>query len=562
MVLSFQGDAGEEAGVVDVYLDPTGSAAGPTGDPINLVPSADLSSPEGGLVQYEFDVSDIGVEVTSGDIYVVVGETTGFLGIASDVEPQSPEYYDRNWVNTAAGWSTIFDAVGGYYPDLVGDFGILAQFMGLPGRSYAVTSTGAVVPDELVTSGELTNYNVSGIVGDNTLENPEFISQLTEPYVPLTPSPSNSYRDDELLEYRVYEVASGESETLVATTTDTFATVTASPNYLEYCYNVKAFWDTGDPSDGGYGQLESRASNLACTVPYKSGDVDFDNDVDITDILAVVDFILEEDIPTDDQIRNVDVNMDEVINIADVVMMVDIIFGGTARRSDFDSNEIAYLDLGTDYENSQLKLDIEYDGPVRGLQFEISYDPKIVILGAPTLTTIQENVVLSYSLKEPGKLRVIAAAIEGGNIERLDETILNISMNFKGSERDICQVTMDEISLAGATGGLVNYVARTSQTEVNLIPGSFALHQNYPNPFNPRTEIRFDLPKEGNVELAIYNLMGQKIRNLTSGSMAPGYHSIVWNGTNDIGSQVASGMYFYSLSSEAFHSTKKMLYLK
>lgn len=95
-----------------------------------------------------------------------------------------------------------------------------------------------------------------------------------------------------------------------------------------------------------------------------------------------------------------------------------------------------------------------------------------------------------------------------------------------------------------------------------MIPASFALHQNYPNPFNPKTEIRFDLPEEGMVELAIYNLMGQKIRTLTSNHMIPGYHAIVWDGTNDIGSQVATGMYFYSLSSRTFHSTKKMLYLK
>jgi hypothetical protein len=254
--------------------------------------------------------------------------------------------------------------------------------------------------------------------------------------------------------------------------------------------------------------------------------------------------------------------MDEAINIADVVMIVDIIFGGTARQAGFDADEIAYVDLLTDYENSQLKLDIEYSGPVRGLQFELSYDPQMVILEAPSLMEIQENVILSYVVKEPGILKVIAADIDGGAIERSENTILNIPMEFRGQARDVSQVSMDEIALAGANGDLVKYIARTSHSEVNMIPASFALHQNYPNPFNPKTEIRFDLPEEGMVELAIYNLMGQKIRTLTSNHMTPGYHAIVWDGTNDIGSQVATGMYFYSLSSRTFHSTKKMLYLK
>ena len=73
-----------------------------------------------------------------------------------------------------------------------------------------------------------------------------------------------------------------------------------------------------------------------------------------------------------------------------------------------------------------------------------------------------------------------------------------------------------------------------------MIPQNFALHQNYPNPFNPKTEIRFDLPEEGYVELTIFNIMGQNIRSLKADYMKPGYHTLVWNGTNDIGSKVST----------------------
>jgi len=56
--------------------------------------------------------------------------------------------------------------------------------------------------------------------------------------------------------------------------------------------------------------------------------------------------------------------------------------------------------------------------------------------------------------------------------------------------------------------------------------------------------------------------MGQKIRSLSSEMMTPGYHAIIWDGTNDMGSQVSTGMYFYAIQSSEFQATKKMLFLK
>ena len=364
-------------------------------------------------------------------------------------------------------------------------------------------------------------------------------------------------REELLLEYRVYQVDTDGLETFVVATEDTFATVTASPNYLEYCYNVSAYWATDD-----YGELESRHSNVACTVPYTLGDADFDSEVTINDVVEVVDYILEEDVPTEDQFRNCDVNSDQEINIADVVMMVDIIFGGTGRVVGFDAGEIAYIDLKTDFEKSLLTFEIEYNSPVRGIEFELKFDPTLVNVMPPSMFNFQENVMMSYTEKEPGLLKVLAADLQGGHIEATDNSYMSIPVEFMGNERANSFVNLDGIKLAGADGSLINTVARTNSSEVKVIPGAFVLHQNFPNPFNPSTEIRFDLPEAGNVSLAIYNLMGQKIRTLSSDNMTPGYHAIIWDGTNDIRSQVATGMYFYSIQSNEFQATKKMLFLK
>ena len=94
------------------------------------------------------------------------------------------------------------------------------------------------------------------------------------------------------------------------------------------------------------------------------------------------------------------------------------------------------------------------------------------------------------------------------------------------------------------------------------IPDVFALHQNYPNPFNPVTSIRFDVPEESRVLLDIYNVTGQKVATLVNGNMQPGFHSIRWNGTNEKGKQLASGMYFYRISSSKFTEVKKLILMK
>jgi fibronectin type 3 domain-containing protein len=78
-------------------------------------------------------------------------------------------------------------------------------------------------------------------------------------------------------------------------------------------------------------------------------------------------------------------------------------------------------------------------------------------------------------------------------------------------------------------------------------PRSFALFQNYPNPFNPETEIRFYLDKRRPVNLAIYNTLGQLIKVLAQDEMPQGYHTVVWDGSNEQGRLAPSGVYFYSL---------------
>ncbi len=95
-----------------------------------------------------------------------------------------------------------------------------------------------------------------------------------------------------------------------------------------------------------------------------------------------------------------------------------------------------------------------------------------------------------------------------------------------------------------------------------LVPGSFTLEQNYPNPFNPETKIQYSIPKNGEVTLSVFNLLGQKVATLVSEKQVAGNYQVKWNGQNDAGRFVASGVYVYKLKAGDFVQTRKMMLLK
>jgi hypothetical protein len=94
------------------------------------------------------------------------------------------------------------------------------------------------------------------------------------------------------------------------------------------------------------------------------------------------------------------------------------------------------------------------------------------------------------------------------------------------------------------------------------IPDGFSLSEAYPNPFNPETKINFSIPQNGNIKIAVYNLLGQKIKTLVNQEFNAGSYSATWNGKDDFGKQVASGIYLFRLETESFKTTKKVMLMK
>jgi hypothetical protein len=99
-------------------------------------------------------------------------------------------------------------------------------------------------------------------------------------------------------------------------------------------------------------------------------------------------------------------------------------------------------------------------------------------------------------------------------------------------------------------------------TESMAMPTEFVLGQNHPNPFNPSTTILFAVPKAGDITLAIYNLRGQLVRTLMSGPISAGHHRVVWNGRNQRGDRVATGVYIYQLQAKDVLLSRKLTLTK
>jgi hypothetical protein len=94
------------------------------------------------------------------------------------------------------------------------------------------------------------------------------------------------------------------------------------------------------------------------------------------------------------------------------------------------------------------------------------------------------------------------------------------------------------------------------------LPREFILNDNFPNPFNPQTNISFNIPISGSINLTVYNITGQRVATLVDGYQHSGEHNVKWNGLDGSGNQVSSGIYFYSLKMDASTITKSMVLLK
>jgi hypothetical protein len=151
-----------------------------------------------------------------------------------------------------------------------------------------------------------------------------------------------------------------------------------------------------------------------------------------------------------------------------------------------------------------------------------------------------------------------------GVISPGDNTDISVKVYGDTVNADTAYVVM---STNAPTTPVVNVEVSRDVTVVGLedilgIPKTYAVSQNYPNPFNPNTTIRYQLPMHSQVKLSVYNVLGQRVRTLLDNQVEAGYHVVEWDGMNDAGNQIASGVYIYRFEAGDYRRTLKMIMMK
>lgn len=110
--------------------------------------------------------------------------------------------------------------------------------------------------------------------------------------------------------------------------------------------------------------------------------------------------------------------------------------------------------------------------------------------------------------------------------------------------------------------GLTGVATSLNQDMDTQLPVEFSIGQNYPNPFNPSTTIEYSVAKRTRVKIDVFNITGQHIITLLDEEQQAGWNNIQWNGKNQFGNEVVSGMYFYRIMAESFNQTRKMILMR
>jgi hypothetical protein len=198
-------------------------------------------------------------------------------------------------------------------------------------------------------------------------------------------------------------------------------------------------------------------------------------------------------------------------------------------------------------ESGQVILPLVLDDPrnVTSVQFTGRIDPALVSVEGVT-SRLPDDWQIAYHV-EDGELRLAMAGatpVEAGELARLQLRLLQ--PEARPTVRGTAIVNENpSTELAGIALG--------------VLPASSSLGQNYPNPFNPATHIQYHLAAPADVQLSIFNLVGQKIRTLSSGPQPAGTHVLRWDGRDDAGRQMESGVYLYRLEADGLIQTRKMV---
>ena len=303
-----------------------------------------------------------------------------------------------------------------------------------------------------------------------------------------------SIREREITGYNIFR-----DDDFIGSTSSTFYTDSDLMASTEYCYYVTAMYDSG----------QSYGSNQVCVTSYGlMGDTNGDSSLNVQDIIVMINMIFDvENI----NLQTADLNGDNDVSILDVIILIGMILDNHAQ----DATRASLID-----NNGEVSL--SSDGYIGGVQMTLSHDSNF------SIELTDDALVSRYLTKDNSTTLIIAAPYS------------------------------DYLFTASGDYTIVDMIVANSSDQIAVsTPSMFALDAAYPNPFNPSTTMRLHVPVESNVNVSVYNLMGQQVDVLHNGLLSSGYTTLTWNAAD-----LPSGMYIVKAISNSYTSTQKLMLLK
>jgi len=318
---------------------------------------------------------------------------------------------------------------------------------------------------------------------------------------------------------------------------------------------------------------------------YRPGDVNGNCSINIGDVLALISYLYKdgaEPCPLDAG----DPSGDCTIDIGDVLYLINYLYKGgpppicgCASHPELAGNcegcndqhglqktaGLAQIGLVNPKTSKEGKFVMMVDGSfgveVGGVQLELGYDPKEIKSIVPELTDRTEDLNLYFSAKD-GTLKIGIIDLTGEHLIPAGEGPL-VKLSLIGS--DVTSLEFKKVILVDEKATPFEVTILPKEEATSTQPRDFALMQNHPNPFNPVTRIQFTVASEQSsvpTTLRIYNIRGQLVRTLMNESKIAGTYEVIWDGKDDRGKEVASGVYFYKIKAGDFTEAKKMILMK
>ncbi|MDW7681430.1 MAG: T9SS type A sorting domain-containing protein, partial [bacterium] len=189
-----------------------------------------------------------------------------------------------------------------------------------------------------------------------------------------------------------------------------------------------------------------------------------------------------------------------------------------------------------------------------------SYSPEFSVIENFYGEQKSDGILLTWSVQYEGRssgFNVYRSQYQNQDFERINEQLIHHAFldetNFSG--RTI-YYQLEEISTSGR-----KKIHSTISVERQL-PDDYQLQQNFPNPFNSQTSFKYQIPVDTQVIIEVYNILGKKVKTLVNANKEAGFYTVYWDGFDNKGEAVVSGIYFYQMNADKFHATHKMIVVR